>query len=180
MLPTDSAFRALEQRDATDEPSSEEILAAVNKFHELGAHPGAICFGGGHAEPLSANFEQTIDAMRQIRLKWHGTPIVVQTNGLFSENLEALCELHREWRSAPGSDGDSKLSVWVNLAASNPNEYVKFLKPNTLGTRPSRVLELDKLGPSIKTASLNRLGVLSSLHVKDGKFKSLGHGFKTP
>ena len=128
-LPTDSAFRILELREETDAPSSEEMLSAVSHFHDSGAGWGAICFGGGHAEPLSTNFEQTVEAMQQIRTKWHGTPIVVQTNGLFPETHEILCELDREWRQAPGSDGDSKLSVWVNLAASNPREYDKIMKP---------------------------------------------------
>ena len=129
-LPLDSAYRPLQQEgEFAGAPTTEEMLSAVEHFHSAGAHPAAICFGGGHSEPLGSNADNVMGAMREIRRKWHGTPIVLQTNGLSSEHVDAVCELNAEWRDAPGSDGDAKLSVWVNLAASNPPEYDRVMKP---------------------------------------------------
>ena len=136
-LPRDSMYRPLQQRqhgggeeEEEDLPTAAEMLGAVNHFHASGAHPSAICFGGGHAEPLGSNAAHVMDALRGIRRKWHGTPLVLQTNGLCgAEYAEEVGALHAEWAAAPGSDGDAKLSVWVNLAASNPPEYDRVMQP---------------------------------------------------
>jgi hypothetical protein len=132
-LPRDSMYRPLLQQPQgaleEDLPTADEMFGAVEHFHASGAHPSAICFGGGHAEPLGSNAAHVLDALRNIRRKWHGTPIVIQTNGLCdAEYAEEVGRLNTEWAAAPGSDGDAKLSVWVNLAASNPPEYERAMQ----------------------------------------------------
>jgi len=139
-LPVDTAYQPLEEKKK-NAVTADDIVDAVEYFHDAGAHPRVLCFGGGRSEPMES-LEVVIEAMREVRERRHGLPMVIQTNGLhpsepFSDNgddhVEALSSLHQEWASAPGSDGDSKLSVWVNVAASNPNEYGKVMQPEVGG-----------------------------------------------
>ncbi len=137
-LPTASRFQplAVGRRNAGPPPpaTADEMVAAVEYFHEHGAHPAAICFGGGHSEPFSS-FPHVLDAMRAVRARRHGTPLVLVTNGLPNagaggDPVQDLLDLHAAWRDAPGSDGDPKLSVWVNVAAGNPPAYDRVMQPD--------------------------------------------------
>ena len=114
--------------------TADEMVAAVEYFHEQGAHPSAICFGGGHSEPFSS-FQHVLDAMRAVRQRRHSTPLVLVTNGLPNSGaggdpVQDLLDLNAAWRDAPGSDGDSKLSVWINVAAGNPPAYDRIMHPD--------------------------------------------------
>jgi len=139
VLPADSSFQSLENKKGAsggDEDglvTAGEIVDSINYFHDNGVHPHTICFGGGRSEPLGT-LDVVLEAMRVVREQRHGTPIVIQTNGLPPSNgsfshVDDLVSLNAEWRDAPGSDGDPKLSIWVNIAASNPPEYEKVMKP---------------------------------------------------
>jgi len=156
VLPIDSSFRALEHFNTSggegdgengsssyineNEPvTAGEIVDSINYFHDMGVHPHTICFGGGRSEPLST-LDVVLEAMHAVREQRHGTPIVVQTNGLppsssspnDENHVNDLISINKQWRDAPGSDGDSKLSVWVNIAASNPPEYDKVMQPQNM------------------------------------------------
>ncbi len=132
-LPLDSSFSCLsDDPENGDVVTAFEIGDAANLFFEQGVSPERICFGGGEAEPIAC-MNVIADAMRDIRSHRHGMPFVVQTNGLvpneFDTAVDELITLHDEFRNAPGSDGDPKLSVWVHIGASNPPQYDKVMTP---------------------------------------------------
>lgn len=133
-LPTDSSFSLLKESDL-DPITSQEIIQAINLFYDKGIHPHTICFGGGYSEPL-ADLPMVLDTMSELRMKRHGVPLVLMTNGLNNERqpdgynaAQEIIRAHEEWRDAPGSDGDSKLSVWVHIAANTPPLYKKVMEP---------------------------------------------------
>ena len=130
-LPTDTSFAPLTNADSL--VTSQEIVEATNLFYNQGIHPHTICFGGGYSEPI-ASFPAVLDAMSTLRSNRHGVPLVIQTNGISNSNYSGdaaqdIIALHEEWRDTPGSDGDSKLSVWVNIAAASPPQYQKVMEP---------------------------------------------------
>ena len=132
-LPTDSSFAPLDTNTISSTPTADEMVEATNLFFDKGVHPKAICFGGGYSEPL-ANLSEVVDAMSAIRSKRHGVPLVLMTNGLINSNTtekaeDTIIQLHEEWSNMPGSDGDSKLSVFVNIAGANPPQYKKVMQP---------------------------------------------------
>lgn len=143
-LPTRSAFQPLatnkENNSSFATATATEMVDGVDWFHNQNIHPQSICFGGGHSEPL-ASLSAVTEAMRSIREQRHGTPLVLMTNGLYQSNDDnvrqdvshAIIDMHEEWRDAPGSDGDSKLSVFINVGGSSPSEYddVMRLKSNS-------------------------------------------------
>ena len=133
-LPTDTSFSLLKESDL-DPITSQEIIQATNLFYDQGIHPHTICFGGGYSEPL-ADLPMVLDTMSELRMKRHGVPLVLMTNGLNNERqpdgynaAQEIIRAHEEWRDAPGSDGDSKLSVWVHIAANTPPLYKKVMEP---------------------------------------------------
>jgi len=72
--------------------------------------------------------------MSEIRERRHGTPIVLMTNGLDQgeggwDRMRSIVDMHEEWRDAPGSDGDSKLSVFVDIGGASPSEYDEVMRP---------------------------------------------------
>ena len=97
--------------------------------------PKVVVFGGGYSEPLDS-LPTVISAMEELRLSRHGLPFVVQTNGRPSDptkTVEEIIEVDTRFRDAPGSDGDSKLSVWVNIAAHSPPAYKTAMEEDTNG-----------------------------------------------
>lgn len=139
-LPLDSSFARLALNNNDDDPETDtpvtaaEIIDGINLFYDQGIHPHSICFGGGYSEP-AASFPAVREAMESLRETRHGVPLVVMTNGLKHEDYpngdvaEELISMHEEWRDAPGSDGDSKMSVWCSIAASNPKLYENIMQP---------------------------------------------------
>jgi len=131
-LPTDSSYAPLS--NPTQPVTATEIIDATNFFYDQSIHPHTICFGGGGSEPL-ATLPTVMEAMEAIRAKRHGVPLVLMTNGLNHSNhtgsdpVDDLIELHEQWRNAPGADGDSKFSVFVNIAGANPPQYQKVMAP---------------------------------------------------
>jgi hypothetical protein len=130
-LPTDTTFAPLDNDDNV--PSAKEMLQAINLFHDQGLHPSTICFGGGYSEPM-ASLPEVMEVMTELRSKRHGIPLVLMTNGLSNTNYsgdaaQEIITLHDQWKEAPGSDGDSKLSVFVNIAGANPPQYKKVMQP---------------------------------------------------
>jgi hypothetical protein len=129
-FPTDSSFCPLDLNELQTNPvTADEIASSVELFYaeSLGqATPTAICFGGGFCEPLD-DLPLALSSIVQIREARHGVPVVVQTSGVGGVGAEELGELDKELREAPGSDGISKLQVWVDLAASNPPAYDKVM-----------------------------------------------------
>jgi hypothetical protein len=129
-LPPSSQFAPL----SGDPAGAEEIAAAVELFYSgvpQGSAPSAVCFGGGLCDPLS-ELAAVVDSMRLIREGRHGVPFVVQTSGLYG-GAEELAELDQEFKADPGSDGLSKLQVWVELAAASPPAYEKVAQPQLPG-----------------------------------------------
>lgn len=131
-LPLESAFAPLDVEGGEERKvTASEIIDAINLFYERGISPQCICFGGGYSEPL-ADVDMMLEVMTALREQRHGVPFVVQTNGLAQSDSGALTKLtglHEMYRDAPGSDGDSKLSLWVHLAAENPPQYTKVMEP---------------------------------------------------
>jgi len=127
-LPIDSSFSPLPPNSPL--PTASEMAEAVDLFYSLAATttPTAITFGGGHSEPLSA-LDATISTMESIRESRHGVPFVLQTNGLCATSAPTIAALDAAFRDEPGSDGLSKLQVWVELGAGQPPLYEQILKP---------------------------------------------------
>jgi len=132
-LPTLSAFQPLENGDANNPAvTAAEIVDGVEWFHDQGVHPKCICFGGAYSEPL-ASFSAVAEAMVAIREHRHGTPMVLMSNGLNQQGVchtQAIIDMHEKWRDAPGSDGDSKFSVFVSVGGASPPEYDKVMQPS--------------------------------------------------
>ena len=106
---------------ATGAVTSEEICESVSKFYDtVQTVPTAVTFGGGFSEPLVGH-GTTLQAIRSIKEDRHGLRCVVQTlgNGVMGAVPE-LVELDSDLRTMPGSDGDSKLEVWVDVTEGVP------------------------------------------------------------
>eukprot|EP00520_Triparma_pacifica_P001534 CAMPEP_0118635490 /NCGR_PEP_ID=MMETSP0785-20121206/2104_1 /TAXON_ID=91992 /ORGANISM="Bolidomonas pacifica, Strain CCMP 1866" /LENGTH=309 /DNA_ID=CAMNT_0006526527 /DNA_START=79 /DNA_END=1008 /DNA_ORIENTATION=- len=114
--PLDSNFSPL---DPPDVASADEIVDAVEGFYALSKQsPNAIVFGGGFSEPLHETSSAGVfESMRRIKEIRHGVRFVIQSCGIdvSQEDLSFLVELNTEWKNAPGSDGDAKLEIWVDL-----------------------------------------------------------------
>mmetsp|Transcript_27468 Transcript_27468/g.54947 ORF Transcript_27468/g.54947 Transcript_27468/m.54947 type:complete len:321 (+) Transcript_27468:84-1046(+) len=129
-LPTNSAYQPLADHESAPVTASE-IVDGVDWFHDQNIHPRNICFGGAYSEPLApSSWPAVEEALVAIRERRHGTPLVLMTNGLHpGDAVGSLVGLHEEWRDAPGSDGDSRLSVVVEIAGANPPEYSEVMRP---------------------------------------------------
>lgn len=133
-LPTLSAFQPLADHDVS-EVTAAQIVDGVDWFHDQSFLPRCVCFGGAYSEPLATSTWPAIEeAMAAIREQRHGTPIALMTNGLNQGNdgadvIQSIITMHEQWRDAPGSDGDSKLSVFVDVGGASPPEYDKVMQP---------------------------------------------------
>jgi len=133
-LPTLSAFQPLADHGVS-EVTAAQIVDGVDWFHNQSLHPRCVCFGGAYSEPLAASSWPAVEeAMAAIREQRHGTPIVLMTNGLNqgnggADNLQSIIAMHEKWRDAPGSDGDSKLSIFVDVGGASPPEYDEVMQP---------------------------------------------------
>ena len=101
--------------------TSSEICESVGRFYDtVQTVPTAVTFGGGFSEPLS-DHSTTLEAIRSIKEDRHGLRFVVQTlGGGVMGAVADVVALDSDLRGMPGSDGDSKLEVWVDVTEGVP------------------------------------------------------------